>query len=199
MNIIKISLVFSILFFSLILKAGTYRDVTMPNEETVGGKKLVLNGMGLREVTKMMIPIKVYIGGLYIEKKSDKPDEIMSMKFPKRIKMQWLWKVGAGDYKKTWREAIKANCPTSGPNKNCDQIHDKLDAFLDLLKEVKTGDVTNYTFDDKGFEVESGGQKLGRVDSPELGQIILGGWLGSKGYKVFDEGLGQGLLGGNKI
>ena len=52
--------------FSLPILAATLADVTLPDTVTVGNQTLVLNGMGLR--TKLFI--KVYVGGLYLEKKS---------------------------------------------------------------------------------------------------------------------------------
>lgn len=191
-------LIFS-LFISSAAFAGTYKDVTLPDTETVAGKKLVLNGMGLREVTVMGIDIRVYVSGLYLEKKSTSADEIMKQKYPKKVRMHFLRKVSERDYKKSWKEIILDHCPKEGDNKGCAKIKDKLDAFLNLLKEVKSGEELEFTFDGKGFDIQKGAEKWGRVDDAELATYILSGWLGVNGVKVFDEGLQRGFLGGNKI
>lgn len=191
----KFSVLITLFLISIAGLAATLRDVTMPDTETVNGKKLVLNGMGLREVTVMGVDIRVYIGGLYVEKKSTKGEEILAEKFPKRVKMQFLRRVSQGDYRKSWKEIIKSHCPTEGPDKGCAKSADQAENFYKILDEVKEGEVLNYTFDGKGFEITKGDKKWGRVEGVELTNIILNGWLGPK---PFDSGLKSGLLGEGK-
>ena len=47
---------------------GTLDGITMPDTATVGGKDLQLNGLGTRKAT--FLKVKVYVMGLYLEKKS---------------------------------------------------------------------------------------------------------------------------------
>ena len=58
--------------------AGTFYDVTLPDEVTIDGKKKVLNGMALRKVRKFGIPVKVYVGGLYLDEKSQDSEAILN-------------------------------------------------------------------------------------------------------------------------
>ena len=71
------------LLFSLLLNtssAGELAGVTMPDSITVeNGQKLVLNGMGLRE----MFWIDIYVGGLYLPTATHDPRIVT-------IRMPWL-------------------------------------------------------------------------------------------------------------
>jgi hypothetical protein len=51
------------------LLAGTLADVTLPDTVQVGGRTLVLNGLGLRK----KFVVKVYVAGLYLEQKFLRP------------------------------------------------------------------------------------------------------------------------------
>ncbi|MEZ4322829.1 MAG: chalcone isomerase family protein [Myxococcota bacterium] len=78
------------LFASLLFNpayAGELAGVSMPDTATVGGKSLVLNGMGLRE----KYFIDVYVGGLYLPAKSSDPAKIIADDVPKRIVMHFVY------------------------------------------------------------------------------------------------------------
>ena len=63
--------------------AATVADVTVADEATVGGQKLVLNGVGVREAT--MLKVKVYVMGLYLPEKSQDAEAIIASDGNKRI------------------------------------------------------------------------------------------------------------------
>ena len=56
------------LLISLNLYSATQNKVTMPDTISIKGADLVLNGLGTRKAT--WLRVKVYVGGLYLEKKS---------------------------------------------------------------------------------------------------------------------------------
>ena len=70
----------------LSLQAATLAGVTLPDSVQVGGKTLVLNGLGLR--TKFVV--KVYVAGLYLEQKSSDANAIVKTDAPKRLVMQFM-------------------------------------------------------------------------------------------------------------
>ena len=53
--------------------AAELAGVVMPEQVTVDGKTLVLNGLGLREAT--FLRVDVYVAGLYLEEKSQDADK----------------------------------------------------------------------------------------------------------------------------
>lgn len=67
--------------------AGELAGVTMPDTATVGGKALVLNGMGLRE----KYFIDVYVGGLYAPAQSTDATTLINDDVPKRILMHFVY------------------------------------------------------------------------------------------------------------
>ena len=55
-----------------------------------GDKELVLNGLCLRKVHKFGIPIKVYVGGLYVAKKASDASELLASPNPKVVRLVFL-------------------------------------------------------------------------------------------------------------
>ncbi len=58
------------------VRAATLSGVNMPDQKTVNGKTLVLNGLGMRTAT--FLKVKVYVIGLYLESKSSDDKAIIS-------------------------------------------------------------------------------------------------------------------------
>ena len=68
-------------------QAGELSSVKVPDTVTVGGKSLVLNGMGLRE--KFFIDI--YVGSLYLPAKTSEAKKVIEDDVPKRIDMNFIY------------------------------------------------------------------------------------------------------------
>lgn len=68
-------------------QAGSLSSVTVPDSVTVGGKELVLNGMGLRE----KFFIDVYVGSLYLPAKTNDASKAINDDVPKRIDMSFIY------------------------------------------------------------------------------------------------------------
>ena len=71
----KIISVIALLIIQGSASAAQLQGVQMPDQVQVEGKTLVLNGMGIRKAT--IFHVKVYIAGLYMEKKSADPKAIL--------------------------------------------------------------------------------------------------------------------------
>ena len=70
-------------FLGLPAVAGQLAGVTLPDQVSVRGQTLVLNGLGLREATVLMV--NVYVAGLYVEIKSSDPDVILKADRTKQL------------------------------------------------------------------------------------------------------------------
>ena len=96
----------SLLLLSQLAFGGSLAGVTMPDNVTVGGESLTLNGMGLRE--KYFIDI--YVGGLYVKSKSTDGASIINAEEPKRIHMHFIYSsVPADKMNETWDGGFAGN------------------------------------------------------------------------------------------
>lgn len=76
-----------VLIFSIHAVGAEMKGVKFDDEITLAGKKLVLNGLGLRKKV-ILFTFKVYVAGLYLEKKSKNANEIINSNQIKRLEMK---------------------------------------------------------------------------------------------------------------
>ncbi|MBT8494749.1 MAG: chalcone isomerase family protein, partial [Deltaproteobacteria bacterium] len=108
--------------------------VTMPDSKTIAGKKVVLNGMGIREAT--VFNVDVYVAGLYLEKKSRAYKAIINSDQVKQVHLKFVRDVDRGDITKAWRESFRKN---SGKNYKDIKAHvKKLNSWMSKIKEGNT-------------------------------------------------------------
>lgn len=69
------------------------------------GSKLLLNGAGLR--TKLVF--KVYVAGLYLNKKAATPEEVLAATGPKRMSLTMLRDIDAGELGKLFTKGVEDN------------------------------------------------------------------------------------------
>ncbi len=62
-------------------------DVTLPDTIELGGQRLILNGMGLRE----MLFIDIYVGGMYLPSPITSDEEAITADVPKRMVMHFIY------------------------------------------------------------------------------------------------------------
>ena len=187
MKIILLVLLLGLLFISSLTSAGELYDIKMPDVDAVNGKNLVLNGMTVREVSILNIEIRVYVGGLYLEKKSSKGDEILDSKNLKEMKTIFKHHASATEVKNAWDEAVKVVCKDT-----CFSKHkDHLKQFESFFKSVNSGDNLTYIFSPNGVDVSENGEKLGSVTDEDFGKVVLSVWIGNP---PFSEKMKKGLL-----
>jgi hypothetical protein len=92
------------------LLAATLGDVTLPDTVTVGSQTLVLNGLGLR--SKMFV--KVYVGGLYVEKKTNDATAVIQSDSTKRVVLQFVYgEVTREQMVEAFEEGFAGNAPNA--------------------------------------------------------------------------------------
>ncbi len=165
--------------------AATLEGVSVPDQATVDGKSLMLNGLGLRTAT--MLKVKVYVIGLYLESKSSDAEAIISLSGPKRIEMHFMRAVTAKQLRDGWSEAFEANY------KKLDSIKAEIEKFNASMRDVKSGDLIALDFTADAVEVSLNGAKIDSVPGADFQQAALSIWLGRKPP---NKGLKEGLLGG---
>lgn len=111
----------------------SYKGIKFDDSITYNGQKLIINGVGPRLAT--WLNIKVYAGALYIEKKSNKLEEIKNLKSPKVIDMTFMRDVDKEDLVEGFIKALKMNNFDYKKNKT---QYDELFSIFPDIKEKET-------------------------------------------------------------
>ena len=159
--------------------------VTMPDTINVAGKKLVLNGMGIREATFMKVD--VYVAGLYLETKSKDYKAIVNSNEVKRITLKFVRDVDKGDITKAWREGIKKN-----GGKYYSDLKPHVKKLNSMMTGFKDGQTLTFTFvPGKGTTVNVNGTDKGTVADTFFGRVLFSCFIA----RAPNKGLKRGLLG----
>lgn len=170
--------------FALNAFALTVDGINFEDKVNVGGKDLVLNGVGIRKAT--FLKIKVYYGGLYLTSKSSDPGTFLNSPEPKQIVMHFVRDVSAKDLKKTYVEAMeKANGAAAKP------LMPTLEKFLVNVSDIAKGERMIVSFFADGVVLNFKGKAFDKVASPDFSKALLNIWF----TNPLDENLKTGLLG----
>ncbi len=169
--------------------AAGLHGVTLPDSDKVDGKSLVLNGLGTRLASFLGFKVKVYVAGLYVEKKSKKAEDISTSDSPKKIVMEFLRDVSKEKITKSWEEAFENNCKDKCSSH---QVH--LKKFISLMKEMKEKDRMTLVFHTDRLELTQEGVLPETISNAEFSDIILSIFIGPNPPNAE---LRDGLLGTN--
>lgn len=165
-------LVLGLLALAIPALASTLAGVTLPDSINVGNHTLVLNGMGVR--TKMFV--KVYVGGLYLEKKSNDANAVVQADAGKRIVLQFVRDVSREQMTEAFDESLKAN----GADKAA-ALKNEIAQFLGALEPLKTGQQFVVTYvPGTGTTVAVAGKDKVTIPGLPFGQLVFSMWLGPK-------------------
>ena len=168
----KSVLVLVLLALSVPVVAATLAGVTMPDTMTVGNQTLVLNGMGIR--TKLFL--KVYVAGLYLEKKSSDASAIVQSDSTRRIVMQFTRTVDGTEMGEAFADGLKANAPDKAAT-----LKAQIDQFRNALETLKSGEQLAVTYiPGTGTIVSVRGKDKTTIPGVPFGQLIFAMWLGPK-------------------
>ena len=105
----------------------------MPDTRVVSGTRMHLNGIGLR--TFSILGIRIYVAGLYLERRSGDPDTILQSPEAKLLDIRFLRDVDAEDARKAWQESFEQNCKAP-----CSLDPHDMQRFLAAVPSVRKGD-----------------------------------------------------------
>lgn len=181
----RIVLVACLLALSVPVVAATLANVTMPDTITVGNKTLVLNGMGVR--SKFFV--KVYVAGLYLEKKSGDANAVIQDESAKRIVLQFVRsEVTKEQMTEAFDEALKANAP-----EKAGALQSEIGQFLKALETMQEKQQMAITYlPGAGTTVTVRGKDKITIPGQAFGQLVFSMWLGPKPP---NSDLKSGLLG----
>jgi hypothetical protein len=152
--------------------AGEVAGVKMPDTETVEGKALKLNGMGLR--TKYGV-VKVYVLGLYLETRSADAGAVISSDQVKRIRMSFLRDVAGPKIAETITEGFERNSKAQ-----MGTLKARLDKLATIVPDVVKGDEVVLTYSPgKGTSVQAKGTDRGVIEGKDFADALFSVWLGA--------------------
>jgi hypothetical protein len=182
--------IFTITAAAMPLGAAEVSGVKIAESVTApGGQALVLNGAGLRS----RAIFKVYTIGLYVEKKSTNPMDIIAAPGAKRIAIQMLRTVSAADFSKALSDGVRDN-HSEADAKPLESRMRELTAIMDEIKEAKDGMQIVLDFaPGSGTVVRIDNQARGKpITGDDFFRALLRIWLGNE---PASKDLKQALLG----
>jgi hypothetical protein len=139
---------------------------------TVEGKKLVLNGLGVRLAS--FFNVEVYIGALYLGKRTSDPKAVLSSTLPKKMIMTFVRDVERGKIVDAWELSIKINF------KDPDKYKKSFEEFKKGLTAMKEGESLVITLLEKGVKLKSTSGKEVFVKDPGFSRNLPLVWVGEK-------------------
>lgn len=163
------------------------RGVEIPPEQTVAGQTLVLNGAGVRK----HFVFDVYVGAMYLPKKTSDPEEIFNMKGPIRITMDLLRDTNREDTLQAQNDGFHNNLTPAELQRHSSQIEQFAQAAAGGRKGVQS--IVDL-IPGKGTVImtDNGKTVLGVVPGDDFFHAVLKLWIG---HTPNDPKLKQSLLG----
>jgi len=153
---------------------NTVAGVKVDAKMSLEGQSLVLNGAG----TRVKMFMDMYVGALYLEKKSTNASEIMNSKEGAAIKLNIVSGLISSD---KMISAINEGFENATGKKTA-PLKAKIDKFKGFFKEeIKKGDVfIIINVPNEGVVVYKNGVKKGSIDGHDFKKALFGIWLCDK-------------------
>jgi hypothetical protein len=149
---------------------GTREGVKMKDKVKVGGKKLVLNGMGIRQAT--VFNVNVYVAGLYLEAKTRDANDVVADK-AKHIELHFVRDVDLDDLQDAFTEGFEKNGGSS--------LGEKVKALNGMMADMEDGQRMSLSYvPGKGTTVKVKGKKKGVVEGADFAKVLFTIFVGPK-------------------
>lgn len=182
------ALVAACLLASAPLQAAEVAGVRIEDQARAGATDLVLNGAGIR----IKVFFKVYVGALYVPKKTTNAAAVIDAKEPRRVVLHLLRDLDADSLFGALLDGLKKNHGDA----EMAALKPDIDQFERIMRGIgnaKTGDVIGIDFTPSGVAISHNGQSRGSVAGENFGRALLKVWLGEK---PADADLKRAMLGG---
>lgn len=156
--------------FGFFASAGELQGVKLPDQITLEGKNLTLNGMGLRTVVRFGFTVKVYVAGLFLESKSKDTDEILNSPGIKRLVMTFVRPVDRDALLEAFRNGYYDTCVAACENKGS-----QFSKFAEHVVSVRKDNQITLTFYPDKLEIDSTGPnaKKQMINDKDLSKNLL--------------------------
>ena len=157
--------------------AAVIEGITFPDTLDACGKKLVLNGTGLRLKKIILVNIKVYAAGLYLEQKESNPQKILNDDKAKALLMHFIYSnVGKDKLKEAFDEGFENNCGAEAK-----KMADRVDKFISFWPDMAKDDEARLIYvPGTGTKVVIKGKEMGTIEGADFAKALFSIWLGPK-------------------
>lgn len=165
--------------------------VKLPDTARVSdpGPELVLNGAGVR--TRLFF--KVYVGALYLQKKTTRAEDALADPGAKRVALHMLRDLGADQLFSALSDGLRKNHTPEQLAPFAPQVK-QLEGIFNAVKAANKGDVIVLDYlPGAGTRVIFNGSDKGTVPGEAFNRALLRVWLGEE---PADESLKKAMLGG---
>ena len=152
--------------------AAEISGIKLPDQVTLEGKTLKLNGAGIR-AAKILLTFNVYAAGLYLENQIHDADAIASSDQLKSIQMVFMRDVSGKQMADAFQEGFEKNCVAG-----CAELKPSIGKLQGLLKDMKKGETMAYHFLPNGVELVIRGQKAGTIGDKAFTRQLIRCWIG---------------------
>lgn len=168
--------------------AAQCHGVTMPPKVAIGGKTLVLNGMGTREAT--VFDVDVYVAGLYLPAPSRSGPSVLRAMNTMQIVLKLMRDVESDEMSEALQSGLERNA-----GDRMASLQTRADRLRRLVPDLRKGDEIAITYLPQGkgtlvFQVN--GRRGGSVEGTDFAREFFAIWL----HRPPNEELKAGLLGG---
>jgi hypothetical protein len=170
--------------------AAEREGVQMPALDTAAGRRVELNGIGVRVRRVVLVPVKVYVAGLYLERPSTSAAEIIASEQVKQMRLVSLRDLSRKDVNAAIAEGFQRAAGTRWP-----ALSARLDRFMALIPDVARGQQIRLTYlPGTGTLVSTGpGAASGHsIEGDDFAATLFAVWLGDQ---PADVDLRKALLG----
>jgi long-chain acyl-CoA synthetase len=167
--------------------AVTIASVDVPEQQTLAGQTLVLNGAGLRQ----RFVFHVYVAALYRPQPTHDAQAVVESGEPQLLRLTLLRDINSKALTDALNEGLKANNTEAELAAMKDTI-EHFETFMKTGGEGASGDQVEMRFQHGTVSVSFKGKTLGEVADPRFAAALLKVWLGAVPAQ---ESLKQALLG----
>ena len=181
----------AVFIFCSMAQAVEFGGINIPDNLQVGSEKLVLNGVGMRE--KYFIDL--YVGALYLTKKSSDAQKIINEDTPMAITVHIISGLITEE---RMADATEDGFKSTTGGKISKAFQEDIDLFIDAFsKSIKKGDFYQLIYiPDKGVTVWKNGKATVTVKGLEFKKVLFAIWIGKKA--TVNKALNVGMLGSSK-
>jgi hypothetical protein len=176
--------VIQLLLCAALASARDVDGITFPEEATVGGAVLPLNGVGIRE----RFFFDIYAAGLYLPTHTEDAERAIESDVPKRIEVRFLYR------HVTRQQAVDALRWRLMESPAAASIADQVETFIGWLSDFDRGDEILFDYvPGVGTTVTLQGATKGMMPGASFMRAVWGIFLGEQ---PITEALKRGMLGG---
>lgn len=168
-------------------QARTVADVDVPEQQSIAGQDLRLNGAGLRQ----RFVFRVYVAALYRPQPTTDAGKILNSPEPQLLRLTLLRDISSKTLTDALNDGLEANCAEAELRDMADAIT-RFEALMQAGGEGASSDRVDLVFNQGAVSVSFKGKALGTIKNPLFATALLKVWLGAHPAQ---ESLKSALLG----